>query len=237
MKIIRISDTGELSKNAGEILSTFLKGQAIRPTLILLSGGSAFDILSFVELPHDCTHLTISVLDERCSADENGNNFLLLTKTEFYARAAQGGAGFIDTSISRGETPELLAIRMEESWRTWKKENPEGLVIATMGIGTDGHTAGIMPMPEDPKHFEELFENDARWTVGYDAGDKNSMPLRATATCSFLRNEVGAAIVYTIGESKRSALQKTLAETGSLTETPARIMREMKDVTVCTNIA
>jgi len=60
---------------------------------------------------------------------------------------------------------EKLAHRYESSLFEWAKKHPEGKIIATMGIGFDGHTAGIMPYPENPETFARLFEDKeiGRW--------------------------------------------------------------------------
>jgi len=43
-------------------------------------------------------------------------------------------------------------------------------------------------------------------------------------------------VVFMVGEEKRNALERVLAEEGMLAETPARIVREMRDATIFTDI-
>ena len=79
------------------------------------------------------------------------------------------------------------------------------------------------------------FEDKKVLVAPYDAHEKNEFPLRTTTTNSFLRNKVNHAILYVSGESKRDMLQNVLQK-GSLNEYPARIIHEMKDVTLVTDI-
>jgi len=46
---------------------------------------------------------------------------------------------------------------------------------------------------------------------------------------------VDHAVVYVVGEEKRATFERVLAENGALAETPARIIREMKDVRLFTD--
>lgn len=127
-------------------------------------------------------------------------------------------------------------MRLEASLHGWMAAHPDALVIATMGIGADGHTAGVMPFPEDETYFHKTFLDAERWVVGYDAGTKSPYPDRVTTSLAFLRDIVSSAVVYAVGTDKRSALERILASTGSLAETPARILSEMSRVDVFTDI-
>jgi len=216
-------------------LANLLREHKERPVLLLLSGGSAFDLLKATL--SDCigTHTTIAVLDERFSEDQTTNNFALVEKTDFFQRAQEAGAQSIDSMIRVGDDVESLAIRFEVALRAWRSENPEGVILITQGIGPDGHTAGIMPFPENEKLFEKLFFDDSRWVCGYDAGTKNQYPLRVTTTISFLLS-VDYSIVYCVGKNKKEALSRVLADQGNLVATPARIIREMKNAALFTDI-
>ena len=144
------------------------------------------------------------------------------------------GVLLIDTRIKENETQDDLAHRFEEGLKSWIETHANGVVIATMGVGKDGHTAGIMPYPENPALFRSLFEDEEKWVVAHDAGDKNPHSLRVTVTLPFLRM-VDHAVVYVVGEEKRATFERVLAENGALAETPARIIREMKDVRLFTD--
>lgn len=206
------------------------------PILLLLSGGSAFRILDYVNAAMLDQRVTIGVLDERYSEDSQINNFAQLQSTAFAAVAKQRGAQFIPSSVAAGESLDDLARRFRDQLTTWSKSHPESKIFATMSMGPDGHTAGIMPHPENKALFKRLFDDDKQWVIGYDAAGKNEYRYRVTVTLPFLRTEVDAAVVFIGGDSKRAALERVVAEQGMLAETPARIYREMRHATIFTDL-
>lgn len=233
---IRTNESVErLGHEAQTALKALLHDNRDQQILLLCSGGSCFELLSEILKDTIGSHITLGALDERYSAEETINNFAQLQKLEFYTTAIDAGVRTIDTRPKDKETIEHLAQRFERVLRLWRTNNPGGVVIATMGIGLDGHTAGIMPFPEDTARFHELFENPDVWVCGYDAGEKNQYPLRVTTTLTFLK-EIDYSIVYCVGESKRDALMRVLADGGTYAETPARVIRDIKNVALFTDI-
>ena len=206
------------------------------PMLFLISGGSAFDILGDLDRNSLGEFLTIGVLDERVDRREDVNNFAQFMKTDLYPEALVSGVSFIDTRLRDGESEKDLAGRFEFGLQNWRERNKEGFVLITQGMGSDGHTAGIMPYPEDEKIFTEWFEDKNHWAFGYNAKEKNEYPLRATVTMPFLENEVDASVVYITGTDKQDAFGRVMAPEGSYAETPARVMRKMKNVKIFTNL-
>ena len=196
-------------------------------TLLLCSGGSAFELLRDLDPRSFDAPLTVGVLDERFREDPFVNNFAQLRQTDFFQRATRVGASFIDTRVTVGESLEELAQRFERALREWRRENPDGKIIVTMGIGKDGHTAGIIPDNDDPVAFYELFDDSMHWVVGYDAGNRSPFPFRVTVTFPFLRTQVSRALVYAKGEEKQWAIKMIQADVGSLNQIPARIIREI----------
>ncbi len=219
---------------AGERVAICLH-EAKGPSLLLLSGGSSFDILAHIALPPSCHDLTIGVADERFSQDPEVNNFLKLKSTIFYATAQARGASFIDTSVASGESLEHFAARYEAALKIWRRANPKAPIVATIGVGPDGHMLGIMPFPEDAKRFRELYEGET-WVIPFDASGKNQHTLRAATTATFLRNEVTASVAYIVGENKRKASESIFASKGSVPETPGRLLLEMEEVRIFTDI-
>ncbi len=232
MQIIKCLNADEARMRAGEALETALREKKQRSisVLLLLSGGSAFSLLENISPEVLDSHITVSVLDERFSKDESINNFAQLMKTSFYQLCYAAGVLFIDTRVKENETQNELAARYEQGLRVWAAEHINGVVIATMGIGADGHTAGIMPFFENPKLFQQLFLNTGNWAAAYDAGDENPYPLRITVTFPFLRERVAEVILLAVGKEKKQAVQRVLAKDGTFADTPARVAREMKNV-------
>lgn len=204
------------------------------PVLFLSSGGSVFQLLENV--PEDVLgkHLTLSVLDERFSQDPTINNFLQLSVTDFYCNVARAGCNLISTVPNDGESIDSLASRFEHGLRSWRAQHPHGSILITQGVGSDGHTAGIMPYPEDKGHFHQLFESK-RWVVGYHAGGKNPHPERVTATITFLKEAVDLSIVYAAGLEKGNALERLYAKNENAASLPASVIWQMKKVKMFTD--
>ncbi len=217
-----------MQEQAAATLAQVLKKHGGIPVLLLLSGGSSLELLSGI--PGDVlgANITIGLLDERFEKSAQDTNWGALLKIGFLERAEQAGSKVLDVKIYNEDSLATYTDRFERELTEWRRRHPEGEVVVTEGVGADGHTAGIMPYPEDPAGFTELFEKSSDWVVGYDAVEKNKFPLRVTVTLPFLRNVVNAAVVYAHGEEKRAAIERVLAATGSLPKTPARIVREMR---------
>jgi 6-phosphogluconolactonase/glucosamine-6-phosphate isomerase/deaminase len=179
-------------------------------------------------------NVTVTVLDERFSSDPKVNNWLVVKDTDFYRRVVEVGGELIETVPRQGEGLDEFAERWEGELRDWRKKNPHGRVVATIGIGEDGHVAGISPFPEESERFVEFMFTD-KWVKGYVG---NLQPAeRVTVTAKFMEEKIDVGIVYVVGERKRLALVKVLANEGRLAETPARILREMREVRVLTDLA
>ena len=226
-------DHNKCAAFVGKEISRQLKSGKDRPTLLLLSGGSALSVLDHIE-NDDWKSVTVTMLDERFEEDGSHNNFSQLESMAWFAKVIKGGCKIISTKIQTDDTQASLTERMDSSLRKWKNENPAGKIMAIFGIGADGHTAGIFPFPENQNFFQELFAKDS-WVVGYDASGKNEFPFRVTTTLT-LHRLISHGYAFVIGEEKRAALQKLRQHSLPLNELPANIFYEMADMTIVTNI-
>jgi 6-phosphogluconolactonase/glucosamine-6-phosphate isomerase/deaminase len=230
MRISRSQSRETAMRKAIDRLNECLESAQRKPILLMLSGGSALELLAGVEMKYIGRRVTIAALDERFSRDSAVNNFSQIAETEFYKKAERKGIDYIDTRIHRKISLYGLAQKFERGLKGWRKKHPTGNII-TQGMGEDGHTSGIMPYPENPKKFAQLFEKQNRWVVGYNATkEKNEYPKRVTVTLPFLREYVDCSVVYITGSKKRRAMKRLFARKGSLARTPARIVGEMKNV-------
>lgn len=214
IEVFRFKTKEEAIESAGKKLNELFLSHRHVPVLFLSSGGSALELLDEIEISYLPKDLTIGVLDERIGSDLKVSNIAQLRATPFGAR------------LEEIIVPDKL---------TFKKDHPEGKIFITQGVGADGHTAGILPFPEDPKKFQELFEDKEVLSIKYDAGGKTEYPERVTVTMPFLR-QVDHSVVFLLGEEKRNALERMLAKDGPLHETPARIVHEMRQVSIFTDI-
>jgi len=201
--------------------------------LLLSSGGSALKLLNEVREERISGRLTLIALDERYSDETHVNNTLQIKATQIYPVLAMKGARLIELVPTDGESLAGLSKRFEEELVEWRGRNPEGKVVATLGIGTDGHIAGMNPYPEEKEKFEELFMGE-KWVVGYKG---NLVPAeRVTVTWRYLWDEVTQGLVYVVGEEKREAMEGLMDREGEIWRVPARGLWQMKKVEVFTDI-
>jgi len=223
------------SLEAGKFLNENFIERGGKPLLLLLSGGSALGILRHFKVDKWAKYTTLGVCDERFDVREDVNNFSQLKKTEFFNEAVSYGAKYIDTSVKENDNLYDFSERYRISIEKWREENPNGDIVTILGMGADGHTAGIMPFPENPDLFNKLFEDYSFSIVGYDAGEKSEHPLRITVNNTFLR-EVNLSVVYVAGDEKKEAFNKLLDKEEGIPEIPARIFYQMKNTSIFTNI-
>lgn len=219
-------------KRAGEILTEYIRAAGDAPVLLLLSAGSAFDVLAHIKPSVRSPALSIGMLDERYSSDETINNFSQLMGTTFYAEALAAGTHFFDSRIVAGESATDVAHRFEKCLRTWRADHPDGIIIATLGMGGDGHTAGIFP-----GYVEHLNRNGA-WVEAYEVPlEVNQYTSRITVTPHFLTTEITYAVAYVVGDSKRALLATVLDPSTPPDTYPAALWRSLPNVTVVTDKA
>lgn len=234
--VVRTRTKEEARAKAVLHLNMLLETHQHLPLLVLLSGGSSLQLLDALRAELFSSRVSVGMLDERFSSDPKVNNFAQLAETDFFSKMQERYAYFIDSRVQEGEELEGMAMRLQAALKNWKEEHPGGKVIITQGMGPDGHTSGMMPYPNDEETFRELFEDESRWVSGYDAAGKNEYALRVTATMPFLRL-VDHSVACIMGKEKAAALSRVLTQEGSLAKTPARIMNEMKEVNIFTDIA
>lgn len=236
MHIYTTISPGEARKKAATYLNSLFAENTSTPLLLLTSGGSALDLLDEVDITHLGSHTTIAMLDDRYSTSQNINNFMTLQKKDFYGVALTLNLNFIESNVQNEETQDELAKRFEASLRDWHRANPKGRVIATLGIGEDAHTAGIMPYPKDKSFFDKTFINTDSWVVAYDAGKKSKYSKRVTTTIEYIRKHIGSAVAYVSGPRKKEGLQKAINSKSSLHEAPAAVIQKMKSIRLFTDI-
>ncbi|MCX6754207.1 MAG: hypothetical protein NTU81_00005, partial [Candidatus Nomurabacteria bacterium] len=137
MKIIQNTDIKKLQETAALALKEALMDSHEDGVLLLLSAGSAFDILENISLyPLVFNNkITIGMLDERFDNSKDINNYIQFQKTNFYQRALDGGVNFIDSIPKENETIDSFSLRIEQSLRKWRSENKYGKIIITEGVG------------------------------------------------------------------------------------------------------
>jgi|AntRauTorckE6833_2_1112554.scaffolds.fasta_scaffold05760_5 6-phosphogluconolactonase/glucosamine-6-phosphate isomerase/deaminase len=216
--------------SAGEELSNRLERFSDRPILLLLSGGSALHILDHISQTVLGPNLTISTLDERFSTEPTVNNFTQIQQSAFYGRAVEHGVSAIDTSIAPADTLRGAGERFEKALQNWHAKHPDGVMLATMGVGADGHTAGIFP----GSHTVDF--SGEEWVVAYEVPESaNPHQQRITVTYTFLQTQVAEVLVYVTGSDKQSVIQDMQSSSCTLETMPACIIPTLNQVTLVTD--
>lgn len=225
MQIITHPNTAAV---AGQHLSDRLRHYRDTPILLLVSGGSALSLLDHVTLTDDRASITVSVLDERFSVTAEHTNFEQLRHTELYRHGQAVGVEFISTAFDGIDEVEAAARVLEDRWKAWKTKHSNGVVMATMGIGADGHVAGLLDVAETTQA--------TGWVLGYRVPSTvNQYTQRVTATYTFLEEVVDETIVYAIGNEKSRYLQMIQEEIVADTALPVSVLPRMREVRIFTD--
>ncbi len=217
-------------------LNTALRDAAGKDVLLLLSGGSALALAAHLDPSLLSSHVTISMLDERYTTDPASSNFAQFAALSIYHTVHARGVQYLDTRPQPVESLDDTERRLDLAFKHWHITHHDGMVIATMGIGDDGHLAGILPFPEDAELFASLFLAEHRCIRGYQTTpNKNPHPKRLTTTLSYLKKHVAHAIVYAVGGAKRTALL-ALSGTAPIEHVPVRILGTLSHVQIYTDL-
>lgn len=226
----------ELEKHLAHAITDVMRQNASKSILFLVSGGSARSVLEYLDPTVLGSHLTVTQVDERFSREEGVSNHIQLSHTQFYTNAQARGVAFISSLPEKGERIDVASKRWEDALRAWEATHSQDrMVVALMGMGLDGHVGGIIPMPDDPDTFRNLFEDTTNWIVGYDAGDKNQYALRMTTTISFLKTKVDCAFLFVKGAEKEPML-KTILKSRDIPLYPVTVIHAMEHVSLYTTI-
>lgn len=238
LNIKRFKNRDDVASAAMIAIGEMLSRSEGRPTLFLVSGGSSMSLMNS-EMPSEAfgSHLTSAPLDERVVFDPSENNSALFKETEMFQSLVNVGGQFIDAEMNENDTKEDIAKRYNDGIQKWLEENPEGRIVATMGIGSDGHVCGMMPFPNDTETFKKLFIDGEPGAVLYDASGKNEFSNRITVNMPMLER-IDEVVVYVVGEKPLKDVLK-IVDVGpaELAEMPARIIQKMKNVHIFTDIA
>jgi 6-phosphogluconolactonase/glucosamine-6-phosphate isomerase/deaminase len=209
-------------------LEQLLKLHIDKPLLLLVSGGSALVLLERIQSEALGRHITVALLDERWSEDPQINNCAQLMATDFYTRVVAVGGTVFDSRPRLHEPAVALAARYEDFLRTWYRAHPQGVAIATLGMGADGHTVGIFP------GYVAALNVAGKWVEAYTlAPEVNPYPERVTVTPQFLTTKINHAVAYVVGKDKHPVLATLTANPDTDPELlPATLWYQIPQVTV-----
>lgn len=208
--------------------------------ICLLSGGSALAVMENINL-HKSHQLyteqnstqsecrTIFMMgDERWSRESEVNNSLQLQaqlSNHFVSKS------LIETIPHKNESLVDFATRIEKIFQEKISTLQQIKIFMILGIGTDGHTAGIFPLPE--QSFKQIYKTDAIYVPVHIKG--LTIDSRASFTPNWICNHVDTIFAYAVGDTKRTILNALLTETKTLHERPAEIIKMHKDAHIFTD--
>lgn len=246
LKIERFADLETATLEAGKYINDILTQYIDRPVLFLVAGGSSIKVLEHINPEYLGQDLTVTTTDDRFSTELDINNFSILQTTSFYNNLIQNDCFCISTEPFEHESIEDYALRFEKNLKEWKRDFPNGIVVGLYGMGSDGHTGGMIPGFLLKEKFTTQFNTADKWVGIFDAltegkGDQYQFPQRISTSLTFMREVVDHAIFYITGKEKKEAFDAAIraldATTTNFDTCPAKILNFMKNTVVFTDIA
>ncbi len=204
---VKSDDTPLIAKRIGDYLNRLGPKDKI---LLLLSGGSAISLeVEVVKRLNHPRNFTLSLVDERYVAqgaeDSNWRQLQAKGLTDCEANLAPilNGLGLAETIHKFNNFLELSNKNFDN-------------VVAILGMGADGHTAGILA--------GSAAVTSEKYVVGYAANDF----IRITTTPSFLVT-IDKAYVFARGASKKKQIEN-LSEEVDISVQPAQVFKKIREV-------
>ncbi|MCA9362671.1 6-phosphogluconolactonase [Candidatus Kaiserbacteria bacterium] len=219
--------------------------------VVLLSGGSALDVIEHLDVPcgecrtpestssNKVTNQKICSLpecrtifmmgDERGSREPEVNNTLQL-KARYPEHAAT--KCLIETIPEETESLVNFATRIEKTFLEKIAALQNVKIFMILGMGPDGHTAGIFPLPE--RSFAEVYRDDLTYVPVHLEG--LTIDSRASLTPAWILAHVDQIFGYVAGESKSMMLESLIHESKPLHERPAELMKLHKRADLFTDL-
>lgn len=205
---------------------------------LLLSAGSWVKIYSSMVsiLPTlDMSKLTFGLVDERYVPKGHvDSNEQQISETKLIRKFVDHGATFIPTIQDMQIDPSINAESIDSLYKQILSKKIH--FILTLGLGSDGHTAGILPS-SDAQLFESRF-GDEKMLVYYETIAKettNPYRKRFTVSPSCIQ-KADEVIVFAVGAEKKPMIDRLSYSLEPTHSFPAGILRTISDkVTIYTD--
>ncbi|HET6863983.1 MAG TPA: 6-phosphogluconolactonase [Candidatus Saccharimonadales bacterium] len=202
--------------DVGLILAKEIKSKLeAGPVFWLVSGGSAIDvsIVCANQLADaDLSSLTITLADERFGPPGHKDS----NWQQLMAKGLSAPGAKLKPFLN-GEPLETVKHELDQFFSA-RLDQPS-YKIALLGMGSDGHTAGILP------HSPAVLSDEL--VVNYQADDYKRLTLSLKAL-----NKLDEAVLYAAGPSKAGQLQTLAKSSIDPKEQPAQIIKVLPRWTV-----
>lgn len=188
-----------------------------KKVLWLVSGGSNIPSSAQImdNIPHDLSQgLSVMLVDERYGEVGHGeSNWAQLMSAGFNSEQAT-----LLTVLQAGLSLEQTVAHYNSIAAEALSNND--IVIAQLGIGPDGHIAGVLPDSSAAKDTDDI-------AVGY-----KSTPFdRLTLTFEAMR-KIDVAYTFAFGNTKHQALESLNTKSLGLVKQPSEILQEINEAYV-----
>ncbi len=210
----------DAARAAAKYVAQNLQENSGGDNLLLVSGGSSVDVAYWASSSLDVNttnSVTLAQVDERYGpvGHDDSNWKALLDKglqPQMFRNAIE--------LLQLGTTPSDVSVSYNRALS--ERLDNVGYRIAILGIGDDGHIAGMKPLPLSD--FDKFIGGDL--VVDYKAEDYT----RITVTARTLL-QMDLIVLYACGDNKKQALDK-IYDLQPLNEYPAQMLKQCKKVKV-----
>jgi 6-phosphogluconolactonase/glucosamine-6-phosphate isomerase/deaminase len=209
-------------------LSTWILSQTTEKIVCFCAGGSALRVFYYITDDNVKRRTIFMMGDERVSRDPNVNNHEQL-KTQL--GATYNSFTIVDTSYF-DDTEAAYIDRLNAQVKIFLQEKYR--VIFILGLGEDGHTAGIFPLTKES--FEETYLDEGIYVPVHI--ESLTIDSRASLTPAFIQSHVEAIFAYATGEKKRAVIERLREASNStpVNELPASIVKNHPQTALYTDI-
>jgi 6-phosphogluconolactonase/glucosamine-6-phosphate isomerase/deaminase len=204
------------SKGAHKLIDTLQAAlDAGKHTLWLVSGGTNVSIESFVAANLNLKGglITAALIDERFGEPgHRDSNFEKFVIADFPVEKLK-----LAPILAKDKDIDSITLAYEQKMTQLLKE--ADLVIGQLGLGADGHTAGVLP------HSPAV--ESTKLVEHYQGPDFNRITLTLTAL-----QRISTAYVFAYGDNKHAALTNLKQHIFPLEEQPCQIFKQIPSVYV-----
>ena len=184
--------------DAGQYIQEKLLAHKDEYILLLVAGGSALNVLEYIDGSKLNSKVTLATTDERFTHEAKGNNFVQLQTTNFYKDAREVGVQCINSKPQITDTHESFTKRLTLAFEDYYKTHSNSYTIGIFGIGEDGHTASIFPTSES--EYISKYGNGALYVSLVNSSLQYAY--RTTITPSFIEEKIDDVVLYATGNTK-----------------------------------